>query len=358
MSEKSIYRKFEELVKKIISLSDYEVVRGRRQQDGYKFDIVIRKNKDEYAYIDVRLYRTKRLYPSQLKRALLVFNDEISKQESKHGLLVFSSLVDIEIKRNLEEEFGILVWDRNSLYSLTDKSPDLREQLLNILTTASLDSSEDSLEDITEIKTDLSQIWEFSIETKPALSNRGSELCKEVHAIPGGKKKKEDRKEGEKDYPKLFEEKCEEILKYVFDSDLKAWHHQARTDDELNQFDLICRISSTNDFWISLSRNFNSRYVLFEFKNYKKEIKQGQVYTTEKYLFNRALRSVGFIISRKGAGLNAITAMKGALREHGKLLISLELENICELLRRKDKGEDYNGYLSEIVDDFLIKLSR
>jgi hypothetical protein len=97
---------------------------------------------------------------------------------------------------------------------------------------------------------------------------------------------------------------------------------------------------------------------VFEFKNYLMKIKQGQIYTTEKYLFGTALRSTAIIISRCGADNNALAAARGALRENGKLIINLDIEDMCAMLHLKDQGDDHNAILVERVDDMLMMLER
>jgi hypothetical protein len=104
--------------------------------------------------------------------------------------------------------------------------------------------------------------------------------------------------------------------------------------------------------------HFDSRYIIFEFKNYSSQIKQGQIYTTEKYLFRAALRSTAIIISKKGADKNALAAARGALRENGKLIVNLTVDEICDMLDLKDKGDDPNAVLVDKVDEMLMKLER
>jgi len=58
----------------------------------------------------------------------------------------------------------------------------------------------------------------------------------------------------------------------------------------LHRFDAVARIRSNNDLWTALVRYFRTRYVVFEFKNYREKIAQGQIHTTEKYLYPVALR--------------------------------------------------------------------
>ena len=348
MDTRKNHIEFENLIVDIFNQYSIDSTRDERV-DKYIVDLILHIENIPQAYVEVKIYRSKKMHISQIKRALEHLLKIIKLGNVKNGILIVASFIDPEIKISLEKEFGITIWDRNSLFHLTEHLPDLRENLENQLTEISEENGDNIFEGIQKNNENLNigNIWELTPKEIKPITRKGEELCKQLNEIPAGK---EDYRE--------FELKCQEILEYIFNNDLTAWHNQARTDDALNQFDLICRIASTHDFWRSLSRNFNCRYVLFEFKNYKNPIKQGQIYTTEKYLFNKALRSVGFIIAKNGADKNAVIAMKGALREHGKLLIHLTPKDLCDMLERKDTGNDPNSYLAEKVDDFLIKLSR
>ncbi len=156
----------------------------------------------------------------------------------------------------------------------------------------------------------------------------------------------------------LYEEVCARILRYLFPNDLHGWHKQQRTDDGLNRFDFVCRVRPTTDFWNFLIDHLNSRYVLFEFKNYAGKIKQGQILTTEKYLLERGLRKAALVLTRVGAEPDAVKMTQGAMREHGKLMLILNDERLCEMLHMKDRGEDPTDCLFEVADEFLLSLPR
>lgn len=104
--------------------------------------------------------------------------------------------------------------------------------------------------------------------------------------------------------------------------------------------------------------DFRSRYVVFEFKNYTDPITQYEVMTTERYLYPAALRNVAIIISPKGCANSAHKVIRGAMREHGKLVLSLTVDELEKLLIGKDNGADPNTYLFQKVDDFLLSLGR
>ena len=98
--------------------------------------------------------------------------------------------------------------------------------------------------------------------------------------------------------------------------------------------------------------------IIFEFKNYSEPITQKEIYTTEKYLYAKALRSVGIIIAQNGYDENAYWAAKGCLRENGKLLILLRTEDLFDMSIMKEKQEDPSNYLLDKLDDILLELEK
>lgn len=101
--------------------------------------------------------------------------------------------------------------------------------------------------------------------------------------------------------PKEYETLCMEVFIFLFDPVLLGFKAQESTTDGANRYDFICRIGSGSPFWDGIGRDFRTRAVLFECKNYKDPITADQIYSTERYLFVGALRTVCFLIARKGA---------------------------------------------------------
>lgn len=101
-----------------------------------------------------------------------------------------------------------------------------------------------------------------------------------------------------------------------------------------------------------------ARYVVFEVKNYPRQISQSEIYSTEKYLFTNALRSVAILIARKGENKGALHARQGALREMGKLIIMITQDELIKMLERKIANEEVISILAEKIDDFLTTLAR
>lgn len=340
---------FEFLVSELFKKMEYEVTVPNKIRDG-GYDLVAKKGSTTY-YVELKFYRSQNASFGLIKETANRLAYAMREEQNASGLLIANYRVSIDRKNQILREYGINIWDREYLYALfSEYSSNLADQYERLLLESQQGTTIFPVLNKEEIK-------ERDITTKPLEAkdpryesipnHKGEELCEELKKIKCGI-----------DGWRQYEVKCQEILKYLFEDELSLWEEQARTDDGLSRFDLICRIASRDDYWKSIVDSFNTRFVLFEFKNYCDPITQGQVYTTERYLYNTALRSVGFIISRKGGSENAIKAAKGALREHGKLIMLLTNEDLCKMLRLRDRSDSPNDYLSHLLDRWLISLSR
>ena len=141
---------------------------------------------------------------------------------------------------------------------------------------------------------------------------------------------------------------------------MTLWKDQESSNKNLYRFDLLCRIKDGNQktFWSIIERFFNSKYVVFEFKNYTEAVTQKEIYTTEKYLYAKALRCVAIMVAQNGYDENACWAAKGCLRENGKLLILLDTNDLIEMNKIKEKQEDPAEYLLDKLDNLLLDLEK
>ncbi len=65
-----------------------------------------------------------------------------------------------------------------------------------------------------------------------------------------------------------------------------------------------------------------------------------QVYSTEKYLYEKAKRKVCFLISRKGPTENAVVVCQGAMREDGKLILNLDEDMLIDLIMTSEPSRN------------------
>jgi len=341
------YKEFELIISKLLELMGYSIESTSGLDKGVD---LIANRQDVKKYIEIKFYRSAHIPASVITESANRLAYYLKQQNGNSGTLIVNSLVGKALKDKIIDDYGITIWDRNTLYAfLTTLSIDLRDQFEKLLLEAQQGTNTNYVFGGFEVdnSNEETEKTNTQVNFKTIPVNKGARLCSELKDIKCGKN----------DW-NAYEKKCKEILEFLFENDLSLWDKQTRTDDGLSRFDLICRIASSDDYWKALINSFNTRFILFEFKNYCDKITQDQIYTTERYLFNKALRSVGFIISRVGGTDGAIQAAKGSLKEHGKLIMILSDKDLCEMLKLKDSGNSPNDYLSNLLDKWLISLSR
>lgn len=336
---------FESVVADILAANKFRVEPMAVSGRGAGFDFKASLAGKTWA-VEVKFYRTPQSQFSLLRNAATQLTFGAIKNNITQAMLVVSCSLDPETRYQLEHQFGNIVFvDRVDLEIWSRHVPDILERLSILLgelsDAAEIGEAGRTIDDIVKLVS--SEIDEELL----SVPDDGAKLCKRLREVGLGKA-----------HWRKYEELCAEILQYLFKSDLEGWHDQKRTDDGLNRFDLICRVRPRKDFWKFVVHDLKSRYVLFEFKNYTGKIKQGQVLTTERYLFSRGLRNVAIILCRKGPDKNAEKMMMGAMREHGRLMLALNDDQVCDLLHGKDEGNDPSDKLFELADDFMMKLSR
>lgn len=337
----SSWQLFEDLVRRILATTDFHVtVHSQRGERG--FDLLGTLADEQWA-IEVKFYRTARAQPTLIEAAATrLVNNGIEARALK-GMLVVSCVLPTELRDALERKFSVTFVDRGDLRSWVAGRPELAEELDALIEADPSDpqTSRAVRDDPRARSTPISEV------PVPPVDTRGTELCHELKAIKRGKQAWAQ-----------YETVCEKILRYLFPNDLHGWHSQKRTDDGLNRFDFVCRVRPTTEFWKFVIGHLDSRYVLFEFKNYSGKIKQGQILTTEKYLLERGLRRMAIILTRAGAEPPAVAMTQGAMREHGKLMLIVDDDIVCEMLHMKERGEDPTDCLFELADNFLLSLPR
>jgi len=324
------------------------------QKQGFEEDTELRnwRNPNAADYVGVNkqtgtvLVAEIKLYSSSWvprDRFNLVIRQLLSRRTEfpEANLLLMISVPLHETWKRLAQELGVEVWDLPILADKASVDPDLSAQLISILTSAGVGDTG------TLGPSAVLPGPEFRPEPPAKAPKTGSNICESMRRIPAGR-------DGWKD----FENQCGEALVFLFGDHFGDWSTQSETEDGLQRRDFIARLRPKDDFWLSLASDFRSRYIVFEFKNYENRISQEQIYSTEKYLYATALRSIAIIVARNGADSGALQAAGGALREAGKLILILSLDDLCQMLNARDKADDPTLILYSLLDRLLTRLGR
>ena len=331
---------FEMLVSRVLAASGFDVQSNQRPRADQGFDFEATLAGHAYL-VEVKYYRTARAQVSLIETAASQLIAACVRHKGARGMLVVSCAIPPEIRVVLEEKYGLAIADRTDLAIWVAKTPELVDELNAALEDRYAHPGGRSLEDTLPVAE------KPLAESLSSEDKKGTDLCEELRALKRGK-----------GTWSAYETLCERILKYLFFTHLSGWHRQKCTDDGLSRVDYICRIKPGSEFWDFLISHLDSRYILFEFKNYRAAIKQEQILTTEKYLLEKGLRRTAIVFCRTGAAKSAMKMAQGAMREHGKLILVMDDNRVCQMLHMKERGEDPADLLFEVADEFLLGLPR
>jgi hypothetical protein len=323
------------LVARILAASGYSVVRTAGQSDiGADFLISDLKTKETTA-VEVKLYRSPKIEPRVLRNAAASIA-RLKKQLGIRGLLVATTIFDDRDLRLLRNIGVDEVWDVLILRDRASVDPTLARELEQLLRDAELVYTAPSKDTPVQAGPDVAE------------TQMGHELVDRFQTTEAGA--------GD---ARKFEGICQESVEYLFGEQFGELHPQHRVEQGFQYMDLIGRLTpgETAAFWLSMAQDFRCRYVVFEFKNYSEKISQNQIYTTEKYLYPNALRSVAIIVARNGHDAGAHRAVQSAVRESGKVIIVLSLDDLVRLLKAKDNGFEPSDVLVDHIDNLLTRLA-
>lgn len=336
--------KFEKLVVDILCSS-----RGYLRIDMQKrfhsgIDELLRNEDDKVIAVQCKFFRSHYTPHSTLFRAYSKFQDAISDDSIDSGIFATS----MELPSVWAQKFGVSLGKPVEIIGiqqlLTEAAPEQAQNLLDLMRVSRLESAEQAHGSLHE---SVRAVYaNLSSPRSPDEANI-DRLIREIRACPSGT-----------EYADKYERLCEAAIKELFESELGVFNRQHSVAGGFHRLDLIASLKPSTDFWMNLQSDFRTRYVVFEFKNHEKQISQDQIYSTEKYLFTNALRSVAFIIAKNGEDKGAILARQGSLREMGKLIMTLSDDDIIEMLTMKKNADDYNVVLAAKLDHMLTTLTR
>lgn len=286
-------------------------------------------------YVEVKFYNSDFSLESKLQHTCEKL-ETIHKKTAALLILAVGNLVNNSVKDECKERYGVHIWDVRNLLWIFDEFQDIKNEFIALLNYT-----------VDNIEPEVPVPFVFAEKKEPSPEDIWK---KKLLSVKAGR-----------EHFREYENTCTEILKYILGDYLTLWEQQEESNDGLYRFDLCCKIKSgvDQDFFDTVKNYFNTKYIVFEFKNYSRKITQKEIYTTEKYLYEKALRRVAIIISRMGADTNALAAARGCLRENGKLILCLSDNDLMELIDIKNKNEQSTAeFFEAMLDDLLIHLEK
>lgn len=350
--------RFEIFVREILEENNYHIaVLGSYSKENY--DFLIYNAAGLYRIVEAKLLRGKASTLALLRTLCARVASFSPPPPCQQNLLVVGMYIHPDHKRWSEREFSIEIWDRADLTAKAQLSGD--PYLLDSLKAIFEDEHNETQP--VNITDDTGNSIALEIDAHKytrTIRNLGLDLIERLDNVQPGRNES-----------KSYEILCKDIIDFVFGRDLVDPRVQTYTVDRVSFYDIIYRPQPHHPFWTTLTRDFRSRIIVFECKNYSAPIRGNQIFLTERYLGSSMLRTICFILTRKKPHRSAILAAQGAMRDSGKLLVILHDDILTELIKSKIVQEQ-NGtpsdelyekndpahILDQVIFDFLATASR
>ena len=344
VSPREYARSVEEFFYELIKLYGYDVKlnSGLSKNNKTIEPDLIASNKEQNIIFEIKAYRDRYISKNVVNNALMQivrYKEAFSEYEY---YLVLLCEIDSRQKKEILDQYNIVIWDIANILYVCENSGLISEL------------SEIIYFPISDIKSEKPERWnpplkkEKEPEIKKFINRNTCESLEErISACRPGN-------ETAIEYEKI----CTEIIRFLFETEFTQSTDQHKTSDDLFRMDLLCGIKDRLAFWELLIKHFNTRFIVFEYKNYEDFLSQNLIYTTEKYLFNAALRNVAFIVSRKGFSAGANKAAMGCLKENNKLIISLTDDDLIKMMHMKIDGEEPSEYLLNKLESLLMSVGK
>ncbi|WP_280483545.1 restriction endonuclease [Nocardia farcinica] len=156
---------------------------------------------------------------------------------------------------------------------------------------------------------------------------------------------------------KEYEKSIAKFLTEMFIHHLSPPVIQNRSDDGLDIMDAIFDIPRGDTSWSHIRTQYKTHFIVAEFKNHTELIGPREVRQIAEYLWPRAFRMFGILVSRQGPNEQAIKARRRAWLDDEKLIVFLTDNDLIEMARHVDEDEDPFDMIHEQLMGFFRTLT-
>lgn len=295
-------------------------------------DFVFKRPPDnELTVVEAKLVRSRRMEDGLFRNALDELKRQRDARKARHATLV-TTAEPTEAQLQEAERQGVALLGIPQLVPMALKTPTLAEALADLLREISSDPGQHA---------ETMQLLEAHTARAKA-RGEGAKIIAELDQSKPGR-----------EHHRKFEQIGEKAVRQLLTDQVQRWSVPVLVEDGLNRPTLIVRLMPRHDVWTALSEEFGSRYMCVGFINDADPAGQGDVLSAARHLHPKARRSIGILIARNGFDPGARRAAVEMLREHGKLLLLVSLQDLRELLMARDSGDEYHDFFHERASELM-----
>jgi len=319
------YEDFERLVGGLLVASGFQITRqARRGSPGPDYEAIAPTG--ETVIVEVKHYRSP--IPSAL---VAQFAHDVERYRDKapdtKGLIVTSGVLSTSAASRITAHPDIEVWSGWEVTERLRRHPEILEAAQSSVGAAHA----------------LAALSMIAVGPTPPASVDYAARLGQIEA-------------GKSDW-RRFEVWSADILTDIFKPHLGPADRQTRSEDGLDIMDAIFPIRGDAPPWSQVRSEFTTRFVVAEFKNYVDPVGQKEVESIGQYLWEKAKRQFGVLVSRQDPSESARKQRRRLWLDQNKMVVFLTAGELIAMLEMREAGEEPFTVIDAQLEGFLRTLT-
>ncbi|MCB0906160.1 MAG: hypothetical protein KDB63_03460 [Nocardioidaceae bacterium] len=147
---------------------------------------------------------------------------------------------------------------------------------------------------------------------------------------------------------------CRDVLEFLFHPPLNAPAYESSTQNRHNRRDIVLPNYAEFGYWRFLRSHYGADYVVVDAKNSGSHVKKADVLQLANYLSSHGAGLFGLIMCRKGVDTAAQWTIREQWTMHRKLIVSLNDEDVLQLLEAKRSDTEPEALIRQKIEDFRL----
>jgi hypothetical protein len=151
-----------------------------------------------------------------------------------------------------------------------------------------------------------------------------------------------------------YQRLCGDILTFLFCPPLERPIGESANESRINRRDFVLPNYAADGFWAFMRATYAADYIVVDSKNYVSKIKKNEVLQLSNYLNRHGTGLFGMIVARGASDRSAELTRREQWIVHNKLIISLNDDDLRQMLAMKQSAGDAADLIRQKIEDFRL----
>ncbi|WP_327034896.1 hypothetical protein [Micromonospora ureilytica] len=153
-----------------------------------------------------------------------------------------------------------------------------------------------------------------------------------------------------------YQKLCKNIFEHLFCPPLSSPIEESSNESRVNRRDFVLPNYAPDGFWQFLRTHYRADYIVVDAKNLSGSLTKAHVLQICNYMTRHGTGLFGLLVTRKGSDKAADYTRREQWVLHGKLVITLNDDDMRQMLSNHDLGDDPAIVIRQKIEDFRLAI--